>query len=66
VWPNPVHDVLHIEAAALLRAELYDTYGRRVASTSGSDVDLSGLPSGIYILRAVSDSGVFESRIIKQ
>ena len=66
VWPNPVYDVLHIEASTLLRAELYDTYGRRVASTSGSDVDLSGLPSGIYILRAVSDSGVFESRIIKQ
>ena len=66
VWPNPVHDVLHIEAASMLRAELYDTYGRRVASTTGSDVDLSGLPSGIYILRAVSDSGVFESRIIKQ
>ncbi len=66
VWPNPVHDVLHIEAATLLRAELYDTYGRCVASTSGSDVDLSGLPSGIYILRAVSDSGVHESRIIKQ
>ena len=66
VWPNPVHDVLHIEAANLLRAELSDTYGRRVASTSGSDVDLSGLPSGIYILHAVSDSGVFESRIIKQ
>ena len=66
VWPNPVHDVLHIEAASMLRAELYDTYGRRVASTSGSDVDLSGLPAGIYILRAVNDSGVFESRIIKQ
>ena len=66
MWPNPVHDVLHIEAATLLRAELYDTYGRRVASNSGSDVDLSGLPSGIYILHAVSDSGVFESRIIKQ
>ncbi len=66
VWPNPVYDVLHIEAASLLSAEMYDTYGRRVASTSGSDVDLSGLPAGIYILRAVSDSGVFESRIIKQ
>ena len=66
VWPNPVHDVLHIEAATLLRAELYDIYGRCVASTSGSDVDLSGLPAGIYFLRAVSDSGVYESRIIKQ
>ena len=66
VWPNPVHDVLHIEAATLLRAELYDIYGRCVASTSGSDVDLSSLPAGIYFLRAVSDSGVYQSRIIKQ
>ena len=66
VWPNPVHDVLHIETTTLLRAELYDTYGRCVASTSISDIDLSGLPEGIYILRAVTDRGVSESKIIKQ
>ena len=65
VWPNPVHDVLHIETATLLRAELYDTYGRRVASSSGRDTDLSGLPAGVYFLHAVTDRGVSESRIIK-
>ena len=65
VWPNPARDVLHIEAAALLRAELYDTYGRRVATTSGSDMNLAGLSAGVYILRAVTDLGVSEYRIIK-
>ena len=65
VWPNPVGDVLHIEAAALLRAELYDTYGRRVATTTGSVMDISGLPTGMFFLRAVTDLGVLEYRIIK-
>ena len=65
VWPNPARDVLHIEAAALLCAELYDMYGRRVATTSGSDMNLAGLPTGVYILRAVTDLGVSEYRIIK-
>ena len=65
VWPNPARDVLHIEAAALLCAELYDMYGRRVATTSGSDMNLAGLPAGVYILRAVTDLGVSEYRIIK-
>jgi hypothetical protein len=58
VWPNPARDVLHIEAAALLCAELYDMYGRRVATTSGSDMNLAGLPTGVYFLRAVTDMGV--------
>ena len=66
VWPNPVHDVLHIETATLLRAELFDTYGRRVVTTTGSDIDISGQPAGIYILRVVTNSGVSESRIIKK
>ena len=66
VWPNPVHDVLHIETATLLRAELFDTYGRRVVMTTGSDIDISGQPAGVYILRIVTHSGVSESRIIKK
>ena len=66
VWPNPVSEVLHIEASTLLRAELYDAFGRAVASTPTSDIDLSGLPAGFYILRAVTSDGVSESRIIKQ
>jgi hypothetical protein len=66
VWPNPVHDVLHIETATLLRAELFDTYGRRVVMTTGNDIDISGQPAGVYILRVVTHSGVSESRIIKK
>lgn len=65
VWPNPARDVLHIEAAALLCAELYDMYGRCVATTSGGVMNLSGLPAGVYILREVTDMGVSEYRIIK-
>ena len=66
MWPNPVHDVLHIEATTLLLAEIYDTYGRRVVMTTGNDIDISGQPAGVYILRVVTHSGVSESRIIKK
>ena len=57
--------LISILSAALLCAELYDMYGRRVATTSGSDMNLAGLPAGVYILRAVTDLGVSEYRIIK-
>ena len=66
VWPNPVCDVVHIEAEELLRANLYDSYGRWVATTTSTGMDVTCLPVGLYMLRVVTATGVSEFKIIKQ
>ena len=66
VWPNPVCDEVHIEAEELLRANLYDSYGRWVATTTSTGMDVTCLPVGLYMLRVVTATGVSEFKIIKQ
>lgn len=59
VWPNPVHDVLHIRNTGLTmknaRASLYNAYGNMVVppllcENEYTSLDLSWLNSGVYML----------------
>ena len=54
VYPNPVMDCLYFYPAhSITKAEIYNQAGRLVFSESGvkEKVDVSGLSSGMYILR---------------
>ncbi len=58
-FPNPTTGPLTLRGASATEAEVYDTLGRRVRSvalSSGSEalLDLSGLPAGVYVVRAGS------------
>lgn len=50
-YPNPVADVLHIEAAKAGSYTLYNTTGQTVKTITGSEVSLRDLPSGVYMLQ---------------
>ena len=76
VWPNPAADRLTVEVAmptaGPLRADLFDTLGRRVATlhdgaapagTPRVAADVSGLPTGVYLLRVATDQGTETARI---
>ena len=59
VYPNPTTGPLTLRGVSATEAEIYDTLGRRVRSVTlgtGSEVplDLSGLPAGVYVVRAGS------------
>ena len=56
-FPNPTIGPLTLRGVSATEAEIYDTLGRRVRSVAldtGSEVplDLSGLPVGVYVIRA--------------
>ena len=58
VYPNPAHDRLHLLADGPLRSvQLFDAGGRLVADYGAGTTQLAlgQLPSGVYLLRAVTD-----------
>ncbi len=69
IYPNPVDDIVMIEThgrASLQNVIIYDVNGRKVLSTSESKIDISDIPSGIYMMKIESSDGIFYKKIIKE
>lgn len=72
IYPNPVRDLLHIDAAQELAAlEIRDVSGRIVKQYTGgvpAGIDLSMLPGGIYFLRLYGREGKLlqQEKLLKQ
>ena len=72
VWPNPCTDVLTVELASPAGASvsLFDLSGREVLAsgmTPGQslELDLSGLPGGMYTIVCSTASSSFSSRFVR-
>ncbi|MEM7185736.1 MAG: T9SS type A sorting domain-containing protein [Bacteroidota bacterium] len=69
VYPNPVVGKLQVESRGRVRVEgisVYSIFGKELISTSHSDIDVSGLSTGIYFLQINTDRGVVARKIIKE
>ncbi len=76
VYPNPVGDKCTIHASPFtmgtaVTIKIYNVLGVAVQSEgtnqkSEMSVDVSALPSGIYIVQVTGNSGTFRSKFIKQ
>jgi hypothetical protein len=55
-FPNPTNSMLFIESnEAPVKVSIYNVLGKEVLSTKNSkEIDVSALPSGVYIIR-ISD-----------
>ena len=54
VYPNPAHNFIHVETmctSSLQRIDLYDITGRKVLSTTETEINVSELESGVYFIR---------------
>jgi hypothetical protein len=68
--PNPTGGTLTVETTSPIREiTVYDLSGRVMMTANGGDaisvMDVSSLPNGIYLLRAVTDNGVETGRFVK-
>lgn len=68
IYPNPTTGVLQIEAQGLKGVEVYDLMGRQVVSQSliqidAKEIDLSCCPSGVYLVKLITDDGVVIRRV---
>ncbi len=70
-WPNPIHDILNVQCDNIQNANMYiiDPLGRRMIERklegNSTEIDVSSLRSGLYILQVRSDGFICNRRIIK-
>ncbi len=66
LFPNPTNGILFIQAANVESAELFSLEGRLLLSQQATNnLDLTTLPSGMYIIRVRTAQGTGVSRVIK-
>lgn len=68
VYPNPVKDNLYINSQTEInRVEVYNIFGQKVYQNEGqlSQVDLSNLNSGIYLVQLYNNEKVITKKIVK-
>ena len=68
IYPNPCSDWITIDMDNILSAILLDIHGKIVASASESHskIDVSRLPSGVYLLRVVQCDNIIARPVIKK
>ena len=69
IYPNPVNDVLYINAETEIEeVSVYDVYGRQQSTVNGqqSTIDVSRLNTGIYFVRIKTNDEVVTRRFIKK
>lgn len=66
--PNPVASILHINTSdELSQAKIYTINGQCVMQAAQTDIDVSALSQGMYILRALTTNGQqHQAKFIKQ
>lgn len=70
--PNPAADrvALQLEGESLQSVEIFAADGRPVQQRTGlsgnqTELDLSALPAGIYLLKVTSEHGVYAKKLVK-
>jgi len=68
IYPNPVIDILYIKTQEKIQnVSIYDASGKTVnAPLNNGQVNMSMLPKGMYILKAVTDKAVYQQKLIKK
>ena len=68
ISPNPVSSFLHIQATEeLSQIKVYTVNGQCVLQSAQTDIDVSSLPQGMYILQAMTHDGLrHQAKFIKQ
>lgn len=66
VAPNPARDRVLVSGCDIRRIELYDVGGRLILTTADTLVDVSALPSGLYLLRALTAEGTVAEKLVRR
>lgn len=64
IWPNPATGEVHIDAAEGSTVEIRDMAGRLWMTSPQSQVNVSGLPAGCYVVTVRSEDAVRTERLI--
>ena len=65
IYPNPAKEKVTIEGVEATEVEVYNALGQRVKLVRGTnEINVSGLPQGVYLLRiADADGNIYTNKI---
>ena len=67
LYPNPVTNILNIEAQGIQEVNVLDVNGRTVMSLQNTNrIDMSNLSNGVYFVRVITAEGVSTQKIAKK
>jgi len=70
IYPNPVQDLLNINTnnTKIIKIEIYDVLGKKVLVTTGdtTQIDISNLDNGLYLVNIQTEQGVLVKKIMKE
>lgn len=67
VYPNPVFDRLNIECGAAVReVNVIDMTGRTVITSTSSEINVSALAAGVYMVRVATETGMGMQKFVKE
>ena len=67
IYPNPVKDLININTSlTILEVEIYDVLGKRLnyIKVNNRKIDVSGVNSGVYILKIKTEIGIILKKIL--
>ena len=67
VYPNPAHDFIRVETmctSSVQGVELYSVTGQMVLSSTETEINVSDLNPGMYIIRVNCGDSIFTERVI--
>ncbi len=70
LYPNPTNNEVSVSSESLINSiEIYNSLGQKVytetINSKEKTIDISSLPSGVYVLGAKTDDGIMRKKIIK-
>lgn len=66
VFPNPTNGILNIEHPDLEKIDVYDVSGKLLKRFKPcSQIDLSEIPAGLYIIKLHTEKGILNEKIVK-
>ncbi len=68
IFPNPTSGIIQLPGHYEGQAKVFDNTGQLVSTKEnpGNQMDLSNLPSGIYLIKISEDQQVFTARVVKE
>lgn len=70
VYPNPAENVLYVDSTDNIQSvKVYNTTGSIVLSVNslnGNSIDVSGLPSGMYVVRVQTEGNNYTQKVFKK
>ncbi|MGB0430779.1 MAG: T9SS type A sorting domain-containing protein [Bacteroidia bacterium] len=66
IYPNPANHVLNIKSKYSINTKIFTIHGVELIHSNKNQIDISMLPSGIYMILVDYGSGVYKQHLIKR